>query len=132
LRVNNEFTNKQLEFDKPNATPTKFDIFIIILKMVVIVLIWPMLVVFWLHLEKHGLVVRQFWFYQNEVQMIIKFKVYSQLPSVLQNPLEHYSLKYVHDQLEKLLHDQYGIEPSSRTCVYHKPYPEVYDTSSGV
>jgi hypothetical protein len=46
LHVNDECTKNQLEFAEPSATPTKFDTFAIILKMVVIILIWPMLVLF--------------------------------------------------------------------------------------
>jgi hypothetical protein len=47
---------------------------------------------------------------------------------VVQHLLGYYSLEYVHDQLTKMLHNYYGIKPSSRTRAYQKLYHEVYDT----
>jgi hypothetical protein len=39
-----------------------------------------------------------------------------------------YSIEYVHEQLAKMLHEHYGIEPTVRTRAYHKPYPKIYDS----
>jgi hypothetical protein len=41
-----------------------------------------------------------------------------------------YSIEYVHEQLTKMLREHYGIEPTVRTHMYHKPYPEIYDSYS--
>jgi hypothetical protein len=39
-----------------------------------------------------------------------------------------YSIEHVHEQLSKMLHEHYGIEPTVQTRAYHKPYPEIYDS----
>jgi hypothetical protein len=49
------------------------------------------------------------------------------ISSSVQDP-PRYSIEYVHEQLTKMLHEHYGIEPKVRTRAYHKPYPEIYDS----
>jgi hypothetical protein len=38
-----------------------------------------------------------------------------------------YSTEHVHEQLSKMLHEHYGIEPTVQNRAYHKPYPEIHD-----
>jgi hypothetical protein len=41
-----------------------------------------------------------------------------------------YSIEYVHEQLTKTLHEHYCIGPTVQTHVYHKPYPEIFNSYS--